>query len=38
MVKAVEEWVQTKHSAGGKATSFAPAAAARRGAPNVVDL
>jgi hypothetical protein len=31
MVKVVVEWLQTKHSEGGKATSFAPAAAGRRG-------
>jgi hypothetical protein len=31
MVKVVVGWLQTKHSGGGKATSFAPAAAGRRG-------
>jgi hypothetical protein len=31
MVKVVVEWLQTKHSEGGKATSFAPAAAGRMG-------
>jgi hypothetical protein len=38
MVKVVVEWLQTKHSGGGKATSFAPGGGGASGLKSVVDL